>query len=263
MTKLPATWLVSNSTIAAKFSATCFLTARHVSDMLWGDAPFGLIWTAWGGTRVEAWAPAAVNETCSDVVPGSPVMPGGPQAYSTLYNGMIHPLTRYSVRAAFWFQGEHNVVTHSSRALYACQFGGMINAWRDAWTGIGDFPFFWVQLAPYTGYSSGPGHGDTSIIRLAQADSLPHIGLDTTGMAVAIDLGDPQAPAGDVHSRRKEGVAYRLALQAMYNNFNIILAASFFFFLFSLPLSQCCIAWTTPHARYVILIVVLSGVCCV
>ena len=70
---------------------------------------------------------------------------------------MIHPLTRYSIRAAFWFQGEHNVVTHSSRALYACQFGGMINAWRDAWTGIGDFPFFWVQLAPYTGYSRWGG----------------------------------------------------------------------------------------------------------
>lgn len=107
-------------------------------------------------------------------------------------------------------------MTHSSQALYACEFGGMINAWRDAWKGIGDFPFFWVQLAAYTGYSSGPGHGDTSVIRLAQADDLPHIGLDTTGMAVAIDLGDPKAPAGDVHSREKEQVAYRLALQAMH-----------------------------------------------
>ena len=63
---------------------------------------------------------------------------------------------------------------------------------------------------------TGPGHGDTSVIRLAQADDLPHIDLDTTGMAVAIDLGDPKAPAGDVHSREKEQVAYRLALQAMH-----------------------------------------------
>lgn len=69
---------------------------------------------------------------------------------------------------------------------------------------------------PCRPYPSGPGHGDTSIIRLAQADTLPHIGLDTTGMAVAIDLGDPKAPAGDVHSRLKEQVAYRLALQAMH-----------------------------------------------
>lgn len=31
----------------------------------------------------------------------------GPQKTSVLYNGMIHPLTRYSIRGAFWFQGEH------------------------------------------------------------------------------------------------------------------------------------------------------------
>jgi hypothetical protein len=65
------------------------------------------------------------------------------------------PLTttnrRYSVRGAVWFQGEHNVVTGTSRERYACIFKGMINDWRDAWTGIGDFPFLWAQLAPYTG----------------------------------------------------------------------------------------------------------------
>ena len=55
-----------------------------------------------------------------------------------------------------------------------------------------------------------------STIRLAQADTLPHIGLDTTGVAVTIDLGDPSAPAGDVHSRNKEQVAERLALAALH-----------------------------------------------
>ena len=44
----------------------------------------------------------------------------------------------------------------------------MINEWRDAWTGIGDFPFMWAQLAPYTGYANYAGHGDVSTIRLAQ-----------------------------------------------------------------------------------------------
>ena len=61
-----------------------------------------------------------------------------------------------------------------------------------------------TQLSSYTGYSPYAGHGDTSVIRLAQADSLSHIGLDTTGMAVTFDLGDPKAPAGDVHSRHKD-----------------------------------------------------------
>ena len=35
-------------------------------------------------------------------------------------------------------------------------------------------------------------------------------------MAVTFDLGDPKAPAGDVHSRHKDAVAYRLALQALH-----------------------------------------------
>ena len=213
-TKMPAKWLISNSTTAAKFSAVCYLTAKHISEMLWGDAPFGLIWASWGGTRVEAWAPPASKTACPAAA--AMVPEGGPQNYSVLYNGMIHPLTRYSIRGVFWFQGEHNVVTHSSREEYACAFGAMINEWRDAWTGIGDFPFMWAQLAPYTGYAPFAGHGDVSTIRLAQADDLPHISLDTTGMAVTIDLGDPKAPAGDVHSRVKDPVAYRLALQAMH-----------------------------------------------
>eukprot|EP00038_Savillea_parva_P027673 m.60896 g.60896 ORF g.60896 m.60896 type:complete len:942 (-) comp7987_c0_seq1:114-2939(-) len=211
-----ATWLVSTPEVAANFSATCYLTARHINDMLWDGAPFGLIWASWGGTRVEAWSPRDTIKKCQDTPGGGWPSLNGSQEYSALYNGMIHPLTKYSIRGAIWFQGEHNIVTHTSRERYACIFGNMINDWRDAWKGIGDFPFLWAQLAPYTGYSQFAGHGDTSVIRLAQADDLPKIGLDTTGMAVTIDLGDPEAPAGDVHSRKKEEVAYRLALQAMH-----------------------------------------------
>ena len=207
-----ATWQVSTAALAAKWSATCYLTAHHIEEMLWADTPFGLIWASWGGTRVEAWLPKSGKESGCEETPNLP----GPQAESSLYNGMIHPLTRYSLRGAIWFQGEHNIVTHSSRKEYGCAFGAMINQWRDAWRGIGDFPFLYAQLAPYTGYAKFAGHGDISIVRLAQADSLSHIGLDTTGMAVTIDLGDPKAPLGDVHSREKDPVAYRLALQAMH-----------------------------------------------
>ena len=45
---------------------------------------------------------------------------------------------------------------------------------------------------------------------------MPLLDLRSQGMAVTIDLGDPKAPAGDVHSRQKDPVAYRLALQAMH-----------------------------------------------
>eukprot|EP01051_Picozoa_sp_SAG22_P007475 SAG22_NODE_528_length_9431_cov_7.192135_3_plen_183_part_00 len=107
---LPAQWLVSNSTIAAKFSATCYLTAKHVAEMWWGDAPVGLIWASWGGTRVEAWAPKETTPMCPPDETNNPPMTG-PQKMSALYNGMIHPLTRYSIRAAFWFQVRERAAT--------------------------------------------------------------------------------------------------------------------------------------------------------
>ena len=73
----------------------------------------GLIWASYGGTRVEAWTPDTAAAGCAPTAPER-----APQASAGLYNAMIHPLTRYSLRGAFWFQGEHNVVTHSPRAEY-------------------------------------------------------------------------------------------------------------------------------------------------
>lgn len=221
------TWQVSTPELASQWSAVCFITATYLSEMYWGNEhPVGLIWTAWGGTRVEAWTPIEAKDKCGS----TPTLPA-PQSYAALYNAMIHPLTSFSIRGAFWFQGEHNVVTHSSTEEYQCTFEAMINMvstcvpvmsfshcmqWRDAWQGIGDFPFVYAQLCSYTGYAPFAGHGDISTIRLAQSESLPHVGLDTTGQAVTFDLGDPKAPKGDVHSRNKVQVGYRMALQALH-----------------------------------------------
>jgi len=45
--------------------------------------------------------------------------------------------------------------------------------------------------------------------------------VDTTGMSMALDLGDPTAPAGSVHSRRKEEVARRLALATLHTAYAV------------------------------------------
>lgn len=210
-----AQWVEASPETVADFSAIGWMFARHVSEMYWGDLPFGLIMTTFGGTRAEAWSPPEVMEACK----GVPVNPkrGAQNNASALWNGMVAPLTKYSIRGVVWFQGEHNVVNNDNRELYSCLFSGMINAWRDAWRGIGDFPFIYAQLAPYFCYSPGVNgtECDISAVRLAQADCQPHIGLDTTGMAVTIDLGDPTSPLGSVHSRHKTEVARRLALQAV------------------------------------------------
>lgn len=125
---------------------------------------------------------------------------------------MIAPLTPLSISGVLWFQGEENAAENRNQCgscsygggpRYACLMQAMIESWREAWV-TKDFPFAMVQLAAY--YSSG---ADINAIRIAQAMATD---LTTqTGMALAIDHGDPTAPLGPVHSRDKEPVARRLA----------------------------------------------------
>ncbi|WP_083698146.1 sialate O-acetylesterase [Shewanella sp. UCD-KL21] len=64
---------------------------------------------------------------------------------SVLYNAMIHPLTRFTIKGVIWYQGESNV-SHAKE--YKQLFTAMIQSWRKQWA-IGDFPFIYVQLASW------------------------------------------------------------------------------------------------------------------
>ena len=57
---------------------------------------FGLVESNWGGTRIEAWMPKEPLDAC-DIAPN--VIDGNPQnSNSYLYNAMIHPLLRMSIK---------------------------------------------------------------------------------------------------------------------------------------------------------------------
>lgn len=115
-----------------------------------------------------------------------------------LWNGMIAPLKPAAFRGVIWYQGESN----ASRAKqYRTLFPDMIQAWRDEW-GRGDFPFYFVQLANFSDQEGWPE------LREAQTMALE---LPETGMAVSIDIGDPD----DIHPKNKQDVGRRLALWAL------------------------------------------------
>lgn len=129
----------------------------------------------------------------------------GPNSYPTLlYNGMIKPLLPYGIKGAIWYQGESN----AGRAYqYRRVFQTLIQDWRQQWN-LGDFPFFWVQLANFMQPKDQPGESAWAELREAQtmALELPH-----TGQALAIDIGE----ANDIHPRNKQDVGKRLALNAL------------------------------------------------
>jgi beta-glucosidase-like glycosyl hydrolase len=127
--------------------------------------------------------------------------------YSSLYNSMIHPLTKFKIKGAIWYQGENNV----SRAYaYRTLFPAMISDWRSRWKS--PFSFYWVQLANLYPQNETPVESDWAELREAQTMTLSQ---PRTGQAVIYDIGDPN----DIHPRNKQDVGRRLARIALHKDY--------------------------------------------
>lgn len=137
-------------------------------------------------------------------VPAMPASNDGPNRPTVLYNAMINPFIPYTIRGAIWYQGESN----ADRAnQYRTLFPAMIKDWRSKWN-IGDFPFYFVQLANYMQKVAEPAPSAWAELRDAQRQTLS---LHNTGMAVTIDIGNTE----DIHPKNKQEVGRRLALIAL------------------------------------------------
>jgi sialate O-acetylesterase len=79
----------------------------------------------------------------------------------------------------------------------------MIRDWRQRFK-QGDFPFYYVQLANFMARGAEPR--DTAWAELREAQTLT-LKLPNTGMATAVDIGDPY----NIHPHDKRTVGYRLA----------------------------------------------------
>ncbi len=153
--------------------------------------------TAWRDESARAQAEGKVLEP----PPAPPKDPRADQSLpSSLFNGMVSPLTPFTIRGVIWYQGESNA---DRPFQYRKLFPAMIQDWRQAW-GEGDFPFLFVQLANWGVHTLNWRWPE---LREAQ---LMTLSLPKTGMAVTIDIGD----GSDIHPRDKQDVGYRLSLAA-------------------------------------------------
>ncbi len=123
-------------------------------------------------------------------------------APTVLYNAMIAPLLPYNIKGAIWYQGESNVWRPEQ---YRTLFPAMIKSWRAGW-GQRDFPFFYVQIAPYN-YGQGAAN-KVAELRQAQLETMSE---NNVGMVVTMDIGNP----GNIHPGNKKEVGNRLALWAL------------------------------------------------
>jgi sialate O-acetylesterase len=141
--------------------------------------------------------------------PAPPAVLARQNAPTALYNGMIAPLIPFGLRGAVWYQGESNAEQHRT---YRQRFTALIRDYRTRWA-AGTFPFYFVQLAGFRDSPAWP------YLREAQADTLSE---PATGMAVAIDIGEPH----DIHPCNKQEVGRRLALIALADAYRADLECS-------------------------------------
>jgi len=241
---LNAKWVECSPETVPNFSAAAYYFGCELFKTL--NVPVGLIHTSWGGTPAESWTslPVLKSDPDFDLIvkryddqiagyekvkaeyPGllaqwekdaekakaegkpAPEKPKeaayNPWIPSSLYNAMIAPLIPYGIKGAIWYQGESNA---AKAYQYRKLFPDMIKNWRKDW-GEGDFPFLFVQLANWAPKSEEPYDDYWSELREAQTMTLS---LKNTGMALAIDIGDPD----NIHPGNKQEVGRRLALNAL------------------------------------------------
>jgi len=189
-------WAVASSESVASFSAVGYLYAKKLQQKL--KVPIGIICSSWGGSSIEAWMdketiaqfPAAIKRW-EKTQPQTKA--------SLLYNGMIAPIVNYTIKGALWYQGESNKDFYKD---YAALQASMVASWRKDF-GVGNFPFYFVQIAPFE-YGNSKGI-ISALLRDEQLKSMALI--PNSGMISTFDLGEEK----NIHPAEKATVANRLA----------------------------------------------------
>jgi len=204
---LRAEWVVCDSNTLKTFSAVAYYFGKKLNADL--NVPIGLVNASWGGTPAEAWTPTGIVYGDSILAVGSRkinVSPWWPVSPGYAFNGMIAPLTNFSLAGAIWYQGESNTGT---AATYSRLFSSMIEGWRNSWQK--ELPFYYVQLAPFS-------YGEKNIAALLREAQVKTLALHNTGMVVTADLADDTS---DIHPKNKKDVGVRLARLALVKTYGM------------------------------------------
>ena len=138
-----------------------------------------------------------------------------PKLPSVLYNAMINPLIPFTIKGAIWYQGEENV---GRAKQYKKVFPALIKDWRKQWQQ--EFPFYFVQIAPYQYHSQN----DVSLDKSQKLRDAQRLSLKTpkTGMVVTMDIGN----FNNIHPGNKQDVGFRLAGLALAKDYGKKIIAS-------------------------------------
>jgi len=196
-----ANWSVCSPETMRSTSCLGYFFARELQQKL--NVPVGIIVSAWGGTPAEVWIEKTKieNNPILNKAKYTDHFDGWPGNAGTTYNSMIAPLVPYGIAGAIWYQGESNC---SNYPVYSLLMKTLIESWRADFKK--DFPFYFVQIAPFTYGANGKAE------YLREQQEIASKTIPNTGMVVISDLVDN---IKDIHPKNKLDVGKRLAAYAL------------------------------------------------
>lgn len=200
-------WQLPTTENAPQFSAVAYHYALTLQRTL--QVPIGIITCAWGGSRVEGWLPKEILQTYEDedlTLIGCDKTPVYLQSM-LMYNGLLYPCRKYTIKGFLWYQGESNV---RSSETYAERLATMVKHWRELWK-QGDLPFYSVEIAPYACEYKEEGYIG-ALLREAQQKALSLI--PNSGLVGINDLVE-EHEAPQAHPGNKKVIGERLAFMSL------------------------------------------------
>ena len=208
-------WEKASPQTVSGFSATAYYFGRMLQQIL--NVPVGLINVSYGGSCIQAWMSKETSVPFEDKKvpePGDSIAVPN-RTPTVLFNGMLHPVIGYGIKGCIWYQGETNYIEPDR---YEQLFPIMVNEWRRRW-GIGDFPFYYAQIAPfnYAVFTPTEFHKkyNSAYLRDAQRKCLAKI--PNSGMVVLMDIGEKSC----IHPEKKKTTGDRFALLVLGDTYGI------------------------------------------
>lgn len=217
-------WTAATSTSqVSRFSAVCLAFGTALHDRT--KVPVGLIDSSLGATWIESWISSQSFDTLSVAKSAREWYARfrkqreskgllkniyGIDEPSQLFDIMIRPLGRQSIKGVFWYQGEGN---RRNADQYLELLSALMKDWRANWHNS-SMPFVIMQLPGFGTAAAGfDENSGWAAVRDAQRRAVAS--TQQAGLVISIDLGD-----GTIHpgaklpfGRRAADVAFDLAYE--------------------------------------------------
>ena len=208
-------WKEVNAETVGEASATGYFFAQTINKAL--DVPVGLVMANKGGSRVESWLDRDyLQKNTNEPLDTNAIV----KKYDWDYhrpliwgNGTFHPILNYTIKGILYYQGCSNVGDPAGQ--YTKRLTDLVAQWRRDFK-QGDFPFYFVEIAPYHYDNANADNG--ARLREQQfnaAKAIPNSGIISTN-----DCVYPYEKE-QIHPAQKQKVGERLAFMALNKSYGM------------------------------------------